>query len=141
MAKRDRRQDILLAARKVFAEEGYREAKVGNIAAEAGVAKGTVYLHLADKRSIFVELTDTLFLRLGETILKVDTDGDVPSQVQHNIRTFISAPGRSRLGVDGVQPGWTESTENDGGRRPKSTCDQRFRNSVLEACSDCQTPF
>ena len=84
----------MLAARKVFAEQGYREAKVGNIAAEAGVAKGTVYLHLADKRSIFAELTDRLFLRLGATILKVDTDGDVPSQVQHNIRTFIGAPGR-----------------------------------------------
>jgi len=45
----------------------------------------------------------------------------------------FGAPGRSRLGVDGVQLGWTESTENDGGRRPKSTCDGRFRKPLLES--------
>jgi hypothetical protein len=33
--------------------------------------------------------------------------------------------------VDGVQPGWTESTENDRGRRPKSTCDLWFGKPLL----------
>jgi AcrR family transcriptional regulator len=90
MAKRDRRQDILLAARRVFAHQGYHEAKVGNIAAEAGVAKGTVYLHFADKRSMFVELINSLFDRLEASILTVDPAGDVASQVKHNIRAIIS---------------------------------------------------
>jgi len=90
MAKRDRRQDILLAARRVFAVQGYHEAKVGNIAAEAGVAKGTVYLHFDDKRSMFVELINSLFARVSAAILTVDTDGDVASQVKHNIRAILS---------------------------------------------------
>jgi AcrR family transcriptional regulator len=54
MSKKERREQILVSARKVFAEKGYREAKVGDIASAANVAKGTVNLYFKDKRSIFM---------------------------------------------------------------------------------------
>ncbi|MFD7061128.1 TetR/AcrR family transcriptional regulator [Streptomyces sp. NPDC059906] len=49
----DKRQAILDAAFTVFAREGYANACVKEIAAEAKVAKPTVYNHLSDKANLF----------------------------------------------------------------------------------------
>jgi TetR/AcrR family transcriptional regulator, mexJK operon transcriptional repressor len=49
----DKRQAILEAAFVVFARRGYSQAGVQEIADEAGVAKPTVYNHLADKENLF----------------------------------------------------------------------------------------
>ncbi len=90
MSKEERREELLAAARRVFAQKGFHDAKVGDIAASAGVAKGTVYLYFPDKRSLFVELIDNLFMRLAAAILRVDTGGDVAAQVKHNLRAILS---------------------------------------------------
>ena len=37
-----------------FAERGYRGTRVEDIAAEVGVAKGTVFLHFGSKESLFM---------------------------------------------------------------------------------------
>ena len=49
----DKRQAILDAAFTVFARQGYANACVKEIAAEANVAKPTVYNHLNDKANLF----------------------------------------------------------------------------------------
>ncbi|WNG48645.1 TetR/AcrR family transcriptional regulator [Archangium minus] len=49
----DKREAILEAAFTVFARQGYAQACVNEIAAEAGVAKPTVYNHLTDKANLF----------------------------------------------------------------------------------------
>lgn len=51
----DKRQAILEAAFRVFARQGYANACVQEIAAEAGVAKPTVYNHLDSKERLFRE--------------------------------------------------------------------------------------
>lgn len=51
----DKRRDILDAAFTVFAREGYVGARIETIAAEAGVAKPTVYTHFGDKQTLFLE--------------------------------------------------------------------------------------
>ena len=48
----DKREAILRAGIKTFAERGYFHSKVANIAAEAGVADGTVYLYFKNKDDI-----------------------------------------------------------------------------------------
>src|SRR4029077_3375534 len=45
---------ILEAARKVFAKKGFHDATVDDIAAAAGVAKGTVYLYYGSKQEVYV---------------------------------------------------------------------------------------
>lgn len=53
----DKREAILRAAIKIFARKGYFNSKVSDIAAEAGIADGTVYLYFKSKdevlRSVF----------------------------------------------------------------------------------------
>jgi TetR/AcrR family transcriptional regulator, mexJK operon transcriptional repressor len=51
----DKREAILAAASAVFSREGYAQAGVDVIAAEAGVAKPTVYNHFGDKENLFRE--------------------------------------------------------------------------------------
>jgi len=52
----DRRRDIIRAARKVFAEKGFHEAKIEDIAKHAGIAHGTVYRYYASKYALAAEI-------------------------------------------------------------------------------------
>ncbi len=58
-----RRNDILMAARAVFAQDGFRRATVDQIAQRAEVAKGTIYLYFETKEAI---LADLVLLALAE---------------------------------------------------------------------------
>ena len=51
-----RRQAILEAVLAVFAARGYEAARLDDVAAQAGVAKGTLYLYFKDKQALFEEL-------------------------------------------------------------------------------------
>jgi AcrR family transcriptional regulator len=52
LQKEETRQRILQIARAHFERDGFEGASVRGIAAEAGVAAGTVLLHFADKRDL-----------------------------------------------------------------------------------------
>jgi AcrR family transcriptional regulator len=92
--KAERRQQILLHARDVFAKRGYYAAKIDDIVAAAGVARGTFYLYFEDKRAIFEEIVDRTFARLGMAVVRVDTEHptrSVADQVRENIRRIVGA--------------------------------------------------
>ncbi len=46
---------ILAAAIRYFAEHGYESSRVGDIAAELGIAKGSVFQHFGSKDGLFLE--------------------------------------------------------------------------------------
>ena len=48
-----RHQEVLEAARRIFARLGYAATNVEEIAKEAGMAKGTVYLYFKSKEEVF----------------------------------------------------------------------------------------
>ncbi|CAN5323540.1 TetR/AcrR family transcriptional regulator C-terminal domain-containing protein [soil metagenome] len=54
----DKREAILRAAIKVFAGKGYFNSKVSDIAGEAGIADGTVYLYFKSKDEILHSIFD-----------------------------------------------------------------------------------
>ena len=54
----DKREAILRAAIKVFASKGYFNSKVADIASEAGIADGTVYLYFKSKDEILHSIFD-----------------------------------------------------------------------------------
>ncbi|ACL69260.1 TetR/AcrR family transcriptional regulator [Halothermothrix orenii] len=53
------RDEILKAARNLFAERGFHEASMSSIAKEAGVGKGTLYWYFDSKQELFKELIKT----------------------------------------------------------------------------------
>ena len=52
----EKRQQIVEAAIRVFARNGYYHSRVSDIAAEAGIASGTIYLYFETKDQILVTL-------------------------------------------------------------------------------------
>ncbi|HZE71613.1 MAG TPA: TetR/AcrR family transcriptional regulator [Pyrinomonadaceae bacterium] len=54
----DKREAILRAAIQVFAHNGYFNSKVADIAREAGIADGTVYLYFKSKEEILHSVFD-----------------------------------------------------------------------------------
>jgi AcrR family transcriptional regulator len=50
------RKRIVTAARRLIASGGYAEAQISAVAAEAGVATGTVYRHFPSKADLFAEV-------------------------------------------------------------------------------------
>lgn len=51
-----RREAILAAALDEFSARGFAAARLDDVAARAGVAKGTIYLYFDDKENLFQEL-------------------------------------------------------------------------------------
>jgi len=52
----DKPQNIIEAAVRVFARKGYYNSRVSDIAREAGIAAGTIYLYFRTKDDILVTL-------------------------------------------------------------------------------------
>jgi AcrR family transcriptional regulator len=57
--RRAKLEAILAAALDVFVENGFANARLDDVAARAGVAKGTIYLYVASKEALFEALVHT----------------------------------------------------------------------------------
>lgn len=69
--REDRRRQILRAAVKVFAEQGYHGARISDVAEEAGVAYGLVYHYFGNKENLLRSIFDAnwaVFARAIEEI-------------------------------------------------------------------------
>lgn len=102
MAQREiRRQQILDRARDVFAKKGYHQAKIDDVVAAAGVARGTFYLYFHDKRSIFEELCSRFFQRIALAVSRIDVTKPIADQVATNITAildvFLADPAMAKI--------------------------------------------
>jgi len=67
-SQRRRRDDIVQAAMKVFERDGYEAAKMVDIAKEAEVAKGTLYLYFETKAALLEGVIQSVILPALEQI-------------------------------------------------------------------------
>src|SRR5262245_61281885 len=83
-----RRSAILDAALDEFSARGFAAARLDDVAKRAGVAKGTIYLHFADKESLFQEL---IRFKMGPVVGTLESvfAADLP------IRVIAVRPSRS----------------------------------------------
>ena len=77
---------ILVAARKVFARKGFGGATMDDIAAAAGVAKGTLYLYFKSKRDVYLR---TIRHGRAELLKQVMEDVGAEAGLRDKIRVFI----------------------------------------------------
>ena len=90
-----RRDAILAAARKVFQRQGFDGGTVADIAREAGVASGTVYLYFPSKLDLFAALNARLFEVINEA-MQVTVPRDVLGGTGARIRAVFAACGEHR---------------------------------------------
>jgi AcrR family transcriptional regulator len=68
-----RPQELLAAALDLFVERGYAATRLDDVAAQAGVSKGTLYLYFANKEDLFKAVVrEHLVPVLGETEEAID---------------------------------------------------------------------
>jgi len=66
VASGDKRERILDAAERVFARAGFFAARVSEIAREAGVADGTIYLYFKSKDDLLISLFESRMERVNQ---------------------------------------------------------------------------
>ena len=82
-----KRRQILDAAVKVFAQNGFYNSKVLDIAKEAGVANGTVYLYFPSKDDILISIFEE---QMGELIDYMEREIQKESGSLNKLRKLVS---------------------------------------------------
>ena len=76
-----RRRQLLEVALRVFAERGYHDASMNDIAVAAGVTKPVLYQHFTSKRELFTELLADVGRDLQDNITKAVASAEGPRQM------------------------------------------------------------
>jgi len=66
--KLHRQEEILAAAFEVFAAHGFEAARIDDVARQAGIAKGTIYLYFRDKEQLFRAVVRSLLQKRFDVI-------------------------------------------------------------------------
>ena len=84
------RHAIISAALDEFSVRGFAATRLDDVAERAGVAKGTIYVHFADKEALFQEIVRTMVVPLVMN-LKAQPPDNVPTRavIEHLITTFV----------------------------------------------------
>src|SRR5688572_5272494 len=89
-ASAEKRARILESAERVFASKGFFGSKVADIAAEAGVADGTIYLYFRSKDDLLISVFEEQMTKVNEA-LQVAIRGvkDAVEKLRRLIRTWV----------------------------------------------------
>lgn len=127
---RKKRNALLQSALALFAQRGYEETNIEDIAHHAGVAVGGFYQHFTSKRQILLVLMD----RLLQEVFTL-TPGDEQANFQ-NIQESIAYLVRRGLQVDwayaGAYRAWREASIQDGELRNLNSQIEQWTASQLE---------
>jgi AcrR family transcriptional regulator len=86
--KRERRNQILEAAKQVFADAGYHGASIHAIIERADIARGTFYLYFESKSAVFSSILDQAMADLRRHMHRIEVDNPkIPPQLQ--LRTQV----------------------------------------------------
>jgi AcrR family transcriptional regulator len=85
--KEARPAELLAAALEVFAEKGFAATRLEEIAARAGVSKGTVYLYFESKEALFKAAIEAAMTPAVEAVEAIANDPDRPAA--ELLRCFI----------------------------------------------------
>jgi AcrR family transcriptional regulator len=74
--REETREQVLIAAARVFAARGFHGTSLDAIAEEAGFSRGAVYYNFADKEELFLELLDRRCAERAQDLRDVFSDSD-----------------------------------------------------------------
>lgn len=95
-ARAARREQIITAGLACFARSGYHATTMADVAAQAGVSKGTPYLYFAGKEALFLALHEQWDCRAGDRVnagiaALTDAEHRSPRRVLHAVAAAIAA--------------------------------------------------
>jgi AcrR family transcriptional regulator len=84
-----RRQAIVAAALEEFCARGFAATRLDDVAARAGVAKGTIYLHFEDKEALFREIVGTMLVPLVAVLEAPPPDVPIRAVLERFVDLFV----------------------------------------------------
>jgi AcrR family transcriptional regulator len=87
---RDTRQSLQQAALDVFYRDGYINARVGDVATQAGVSTGAFYRYFVDKRHIMLSIVEEFFETAREEVHATFDPADPLASVTRSTELFFT---------------------------------------------------
>jgi TetR/AcrR family fatty acid metabolism transcriptional regulator len=135
----DREDTLALAARKVFAEKGFQQASIGDVAREAQVSDGLLYRYFNSKRDLLLAVLSPFYGRLIEGIEQGLNDTACPAEqfsalVRQHLEVFLSDIDLCRLFIKEVRnfDDYASSEEHELNRRYTSILLRIIENGVAK---------
>lgn len=123
--KEARPAELLEAALDVFFEKGFAAARLDDIAARAGVSKGTVYLYFDSKDDVFEALVHAIPEVKIEQLRAVAADRSVPAdQMLRRALSFVGS-----MLQDERMRKFPRLVIGEGGRFPKIA--ETYKNTII----------
>lgn len=85
----DKRERILVAAERIFARHGFFAARVSEIAREAGVADGTIYLYFKSKDDLLISLFENRMKQVNDQLRQAIAGKPPAEQLRAFIHTYL----------------------------------------------------
>ncbi|MFK7894865.1 MAG: TetR/AcrR family transcriptional regulator [Myxococcota bacterium] len=127
------REKLVAAAIQCFERHGFEETTTAMIAAEAGVAVGTVYNYFRDKRELILELLDGTMREVAEeTIAQLDpASWQGRTDPRERTRTLIDAIFHTQKLRPGIQRIlWAQYFKDDDFREPFEAIRDRLQEAI-----------
>lgn len=87
MPRKVANEDILQKASELFAQRGYHEVQMDDVARETGVAKGTLYNHFRSKENLYLTIIQQSLATLAHQLEKVYSQSEDSWKNLHNFIT------------------------------------------------------
>ena len=134
----DKRELILRAATKLFARRGFFNAQVADVAREAGIAAGTVYLYFRSKDDLLISIFErTMHEALEAGRAALAGVSDPVERLRRLARLHLQRLGQDRDLAVVFQVELRQSTKFM--ERCSSTLLQDYLHAIRDAVADAQT--
>lgn len=120
----EKRVAILQAAKKIILQDGYNAAKIAQIAAEAGVASGTVYLYFDSKEAIADALAAEFFQKAAELTEKFVPKIAEPKGIEKYIDAVVQFAINEKDILEQIRPDPRMADDPDSRQKRASLQDQ-----------------
>lgn len=81
-----KRRQILDAAAAVFAAKGFHQALMDDVAAAAGIGKGTIYRYFSDKEGLFFSILDT---GMDDLLAQLQAAAGIKQPPERSLRSMV----------------------------------------------------
>ena len=88
---------VLRAAERAFGEQGYRQARLEDIASQAGIRRPSLLYHFGSKQALYKRVVEGAFLKLNEAFLVgAAVQGEFPVRVEAITLGLVREAGEHR---------------------------------------------
>ncbi|KIZ16603.1 TetR/AcrR family transcriptional regulator [Streptomyces natalensis] len=139
-----KRAEIVAAARRCFARDGFHQTSMPDIAAEAGVSAGAPYRYFTSKEEIILAIAGDAFRLIFEPVERLAESADAPSVAELVAAALGTISGETVQDATGrevaveellrcVVQTWAEVLRNDEVRGPAAEGFEKVRATIADA--------